>query len=67
MIEANLRVADVAQIAGCHRNTVLRYEQRGVIKPLRDSNGFRRYFLRDALKLKEILSLRKDGDDFDIR
>jgi DNA-binding transcriptional MerR regulator len=59
MAETNLTVAELGKIAGCHRNTVLNYEKRGHIRSMRDNNNFRRYSLRQALKLKEILSLRK--------
>ncbi len=34
--EINLTVAKVADIAGCHRNTVLNYEKYGYIKSMRD-------------------------------
>ena len=57
-MEANLTVSDVAKIADCHRNTVLNYEKRGYIQPLRDHNGFRRYPMSEVQKLKEILSIR---------
>lgn len=59
MAEKNLRVADVARIAGCHILTVKNYENRGYIQPERDVNNHRRYSLADALKLKEILTIRK--------
>ena len=58
-IEANLTIIQVAEIAGCHRGTVLNYEKRGYIKPLRDHNNHRRYTKHDALKLKQILEIRK--------
>ncbi len=57
--EYDLTVEQVAQIAGCHRNTVLRYEKEGYVSPMRDRNNYRRYSLQDALKLKEIINLRK--------
>ena len=57
--DADLTVEQVASIARCHRNTVLNYERRGYIKPLRDHNNFRRYTKRDAMKLKQILEIRK--------
>ena len=61
--EANLTINQVAEIAGCHRGTVLNYEKRGFIKPLRDHNNFRRYTKRDAKRLKQILEIRRpDGD-----
>lgn len=54
-----LTVADVARIANCHRSTVLRYEEKGVLRAKRDTNNFRRYSLEDALRLKDLLSLRR--------
>ena len=60
MSRTDLTVARVAAIAGCHRNTVLNYERRGFIRSQRDINGFRRYSLDEALRLKEILSGRTD-------
>jgi len=50
-MEANLTVANVAKIAGCHPNTLERYEKRGFLRPLRDFNGHRRIYKSDALKL----------------
>jgi DNA-binding transcriptional MerR regulator len=63
MNETQLRVADVAGIAMCHRSTVLRYERKGLIHSLRDNNGFRRFSLEAALKLKNLLSLRVSDED----
>ena len=56
---ADLTVSQVAEIAGCHRVTVLNYEKRGYIKPMRDNNNHRRYTRQDALKLKQILEIRR--------
>ena len=53
----DLTPEQVASLAGCHRNTVLRYERRGFIHAMRDHNNHRRYSRRDAKKLKEILSI----------
>ena len=58
-IEVNLTVSQVAEIAGCHRGTVLNYERRGYIKPLRDNNNHRRFSRQDAMKLKQILKIRR--------
>ena len=55
----DLTAEQVARIAGCHRNTVINYERNGYIRPLRDNNNFRRYTLQDAMKLREILNIRK--------
>ncbi len=54
-----LLINEVARIAGCHPNTVKNYTDKGVIPDTRDANGFRRYRLDDALRLKEILQHRE--------
>jgi DNA-binding transcriptional MerR regulator len=59
MENKELSVSQTAAIVGVHRNTVLRYEKRGVIVSQRDHNGFRKYPLEEALKIKKIFSLRK--------
>lgn len=56
---ANLNVATVARFAGCHDNTVRQYEKKGLIKAYRDFNNFRWFTLQDAVKLKEILNIRR--------
>jgi DNA-binding transcriptional MerR regulator len=58
MNEANLTISEVAKIVRCHRNTILNYEEKGLIRPWRDHNGFRRYSLAEALRLKEIFEIR---------
>lgn len=58
MPQKDFTAAQVAKIAGCHRNTVVNYTLRGVITSMRDSNGFRRYTMADALKLKKIIEHR---------
>lgn len=55
----NLTVEQVASIAGCHRNTVLRYEKEGYLVPMRDNNNYRRYSQQDAKKLKSLLEIRR--------
>lgn len=54
-----LTVSQVANICNCHFNTVKNYTNHGFIQATRDNNNFRRYSLQEALKLKEILSIRK--------
>ena len=61
-IDANLTVSQVAEIAGCHRLTVLNYTKKGYLKPLRDCNNHRRYTKEDAKKLKELLEIRRPAD-----
>jgi DNA-binding transcriptional MerR regulator len=58
MGEKDLTVEEVARIARCHRNTVIRYEKIGLIQSKRDRNNFRKFPFQEALRLKEILSLR---------
>ena len=60
----NLTVKDVAEIVGCHRNTLLRYEKDGYVSPMRDNNNYRRYTLQQALKLKKILDSRRPVNQF---
>ena len=55
----DLTINQVAKICNCHINTVKNYTDRGYIQATRDSNNFRRYSLSEALKLKEILTIRK--------
>ncbi len=62
MSKNDLSVAGAAKVAECHRNTVLRYTAKGVIKASRDLNNFRRYELAEALKLKELLNARVDEE-----
>jgi DNA-binding transcriptional MerR regulator len=52
-------VSQVAEALGCHRLTVINYEKRGFLKPMRDVNNHRRYTKQDVLKLKQLLEIRK--------
>ncbi len=63
--KSDLLVGQVASIVECHPNTVRNAERRGLIHPQRDLNGYRRYTIEDALKLKAALSWR--GDEVEIR
>jgi DNA-binding transcriptional MerR regulator len=56
----DLSVQQVADRVGCHRNTVLHYERRGLIHALRDVNGFRRFPTHEVKRLKELLEMRTD-------
>lgn len=62
MTEYSLTVAQVAELAGCHRLTVLAYEKRGFIKPMRNIQNHRRFREQDALKLKQILEIRRPAE-----
>jgi DNA-binding transcriptional MerR regulator len=55
----SLTVDEVAKIAGCHRLTVLAYEKRGFYASWRDIRNWRRFRKQDALRLKQILEIRR--------
>lgn len=62
MANFQLTVAEVTRLAGCHRSTVVRFEERGYISSRRDHNNFRRYSKSDAKKLRTLLRLRNEVD-----
>ena len=53
-----LYVKDVARLAGCCNQTVINFEKRGLIKPVRDKNNFRRFTEAQAIRVKEIFNIR---------
>jgi DNA-binding transcriptional MerR regulator len=53
-----LTVAEMAGYAKCHRSTVLRFEQRGLIRSKRNYANHRLYTWVEANKLKEMLDHR---------
>lgn len=53
-----LFISEVAAVAECHTNTVRRYEKKGLIKAKRDLNGYRRFPVEEANKLKKLLDRR---------
>jgi DNA-binding transcriptional MerR regulator len=58
-IAANLTVQAVAEIAGCHPQTVKSYEKKGLIRSFRDINGWRRFTESEALKMKRLWEIRE--------
>jgi DNA-binding transcriptional MerR regulator len=58
---AYMTVNGVAQLVGCHRETVLNYEKRGFLKAFRDHNGYRRFTKQEAEKLRLLIEFRKPG------
>jgi hypothetical protein len=62
---AELTVAQVGDIAGCHRNTVLNYERKNLIRSMRDRNNYRRFSVEDALKLKSMLTSRTPSTNYE--
>lgn len=55
----NLTVAQVARLVGCHDHTVRAYERKGLIRAFRDFNNHRRFTPTEAMKLKQIMEIRK--------
>ena len=53
-----LFIRDVADRVGCCKATIVNYEKKGLIKPIRDKNGFRRFTESQTLKLLESLNLQ---------
>jgi len=53
------RVFDVARMVGCHRNTILNYEKRGIIQSYRDRLGYRRFTRLDVEKVRTFLMARR--------
>lgn len=59
MSDYDLTISEVSKIADCHINTVKNYEAKGFIKSMRDANNFRRYRRQDAIRLREVIELRR--------
>ena len=55
-MEPTLKIGEAARRVGCHPSTLLNYEKRGIIFPLRDIYGHRRYKRSDILKMQSIFS-----------
>jgi DNA-binding transcriptional MerR regulator len=53
-----LFIRDVAERVGCCKATIVNYEKKGLIKPIRDKNGFRRFTESQAVRLLEALNLQ---------
>lgn len=58
MVDAKLKVLDVARFCGLCRNTILNYERKGIITSVRDIYNRRRYTLAEAEKLKALVGAR---------
>ena len=56
LMEPTIKIGRAAQIIGCHPATLLNYEKRGIISPVRDIYGHRRFTRDDILKMQNIFS-----------
>lgn len=53
-----LFIGEIAAKVGCCNQTVVNYEKKGLIKPVRDKNGFRRFTEAQVVRLQEIFNMR---------
>jgi len=51
-----------AKVIGVHPLTLIRWEERGLVKPKRDYNGWRVYPLKEVLRLREMVQTERQGD-----
>lgn len=56
-----MNIGDVSAYSGLSAKTIRYYETRGLIRPLRDGNGYRAYRNGDAQKLRFLAQARKLG------
>ncbi len=56
-----MNIGDVAEYSGLSAKTIRYYEARGLVRPLRDHNGYRAYRAGDAQKLRFLARARKLG------
>lgn len=54
-------VGELAKLAGVSARTLRHYEDKGLLRPSRDANGYRVYRTRDAKRLAQVLSMRACG------
>lgn len=52
------KIGEISRIYGIGRDSLMYYEKLGILKPLRDSNGYRLYTMNDIWKLNLIKELR---------
>lgn len=56
------KIGEMSKIYGIGKDSLIYYEELGIIKPVRDNNGYRLYDIKDAWQLNLIKELR----EFDI-
>lgn len=56
------KIGEISKIYGIGKDSLIYYEELGIIKPVRDTNGYRLYDVKDAWELNLIKELR----EFDI-
>ena len=56
-----MNIGDVAAISGLNPKTIRYYESRGLLQPLRSTNGYRSYRASDARRLRLLARARSLG------
>lgn len=56
-----MMINEAARRADLTRRAIKFYEEKGLLKPAKDANGYRNYTEEDLLRLKEICFYRKLG------
>lgn len=56
-----MNIGDVAAISGLTPKTIRYYESRGLLQPMRSTNGYRSYRASDARRLRLLAEARKLG------
>lgn len=56
-----MNIGDVAAMSGLNPKTIRYYESRGLLQPLRSTNGYRSYRASDARRLRLLAQARKLG------
>ena len=52
------KIGEISKIYGIGRDSLMYYEEIGILNPFRDSNGYRLYSITDIWKLNLIKELR---------
>ncbi|NEU06023.1 MerR family transcriptional regulator [Clostridium senegalense] len=52
------KIGEISKIYGIGRDSLMYYEELGILKPIRDTNGYRLYSISDIWKLNLIKELR---------
>ena len=52
------RIGEISKIYEIGRDSLMYYEEKGILKPFRDKNGYRLYSMNDIWKLNLIKELR---------
>ena len=49
------KIGEISKIYGIGKDSLIYYEELGIIKPVRDTNGYRLYDVKDAWELNLII------------